>query len=171
MRTRLFFAVATVALLTGFASRSFAQLPQDWNRWNAKAGWNGSVTESSHQDEGVGSLVMGFHAFGKGFLSAGGELRFGHEQDYGAVQKYLGAIQYNDPKSLKWPCFINLYAGLEHLSDINAFYMEPAAGVVFPWGFKDYKLYGQIGMPIHFFEGNTEVGFSGQVGLTLPFIK
>jgi hypothetical protein len=49
--------------------------------------------------------------------------------------------------------------------------MEPAAGLIFPWGFKDYKLYGQIGIPIHFFDGNTEAGFGGQVGLTLPFLK
>src|SRR5436190_5840147 len=99
MGRRLFVAVATVAVVTGFASRAFAQLPSNWNGWNAKAGWNGSVTESSHQDEGVGSLFMGFHPLGSGFLSAGGELRFGGEHDYGGVQKYLGAIQYNDVKT------------------------------------------------------------------------
>ena len=171
MSRQVLMAVAVMAMVTASASRAYAQLPADWNGWKAKAGWNGSVTESSHQDEGIGSLFMGFYDFGHGYLSAGGELRFGHELDFGAVQKYLGAIQYNEVKAFKWPCYVNVYLGLEHFSGDSVFYMEPAAGVVFPWGFKNYKLYGQVSVPIHFFDGNTEAGFGGQVGLTLPVIK
>src|SRR4029450_5612466 len=110
MGRRMLIAVAVVAFVACGASKAWAQLPTGWNGWKAKAGWNGSVTESAHQDEGIFSLFMGFHEFGRGYFSAGGELRFGHESDYGGVQKYLGAFQYNDEKSFKWPWYTNLYA-------------------------------------------------------------
>src|SRR5262245_46676182 len=171
MGRRMLIAVALMMMVTGGASKAWAQLPTDWNKWKLKAGWNGSFTESAHQDEGIFSLFMGFHPFGDGYLSAGAELRIGYEFDYGGIQKYLGAIQYNDESSFRWPWHVNVYAGLEHFTGDSAFYMEPAFGVTFPWGFKDYKLYGQVSMPIHFYSNNTEFGFGGQVGLTLPFFK
>jgi hypothetical protein len=90
------------------ASKAWAQLPAGYS-WSLKAGWNGSVTSSSHQDEGVFSGVRGFYDFRNGFFGAGGEVRFGHEMDFGGVQKYLGVFQYSDSKTFKWPCYVNLY--------------------------------------------------------------
>ena len=168
MVRRMLIALAVVAFLVGGASKAYAQVKLPVG-WNAKVSWGGSVTESSHQDEGIFGMTMAFHPFMSGYLSAGGELRIGYEHDYGGVQKYLGTIRYQSDTKFKWPCFVDLYLGLEHFEGDSVFYMEPAAGLVFPWGFKDWRLFGQIGMPIHFYEGNTEVGFSGQVGFNFDF--
>jgi hypothetical protein len=99
--------------------------------YDPRFGWNGSVTESAHQDDFFG-MSMGFHQTSKGYLSAGGEVRIGHEFDFGGVQKYLGFVRYTDEKSFKWSYFVNFYGGIEHFSDDTVVYPEPAAGVVFP---------------------------------------
>lgn len=169
MGKRILIAVAAAAILAGSASTASAQLPPGWDGWKFKGGWNGSFTESAHQDEGAFSVFMGFHPFGKGYFSAGAELRIGYEFDFGGVQKYLGAVQYTDESTFKFPWYANVYAGLEHFPGDSAFYMEPAVGMVFPWGFKDFRLYGQVSVPMHFYSNSAEIGFGGQVGLTLPF--
>jgi len=168
MVRRMLFALTTLALVFGTASHAWAQLPKGYD---LRFGWNGSVTESAHQDDFFFGVSRGFHQTSKGYLSAGGEIRIGHEFDFGGVQKYLGFVRYTDEKSLKWPCFINFYGGVEHFSGDTVGYLEPAAGMVFPWGWRDLKLFGQIALPIHLYSGNVEAGFGGQVGFTMPFMN
>ena len=170
MGRRILVAVAMFAVVVGSASQASAQVALPGG-WNAKLSWGGSVTESSHQDEGIFGMTMAFHPFMSGYLSAGGEVRIGYEWDYGGVQKYLGTIRYQSDTAFKWPCFVDLNAGLEHFTGDSVFFLEPAAGLVFPWGFRDWKLFGQIGVPMHFYDGNTEIGFSGQVGFYFPLLK
>ena len=167
MVRRMLIACAVVAMLCGSASQAWAQgtVPPGWT---AQAGWNGSFTQSSHQDEGVFGLTMGFHPWHNGYFALGGQVRIGYEFDYGGVQKYLGTARYYNDVTLKWPYFVDITAGLEHFTGGSNFYLEPAVGVVFPWGFGNFKLYGQVGMPMHFYDNNTEIGFGGQVGLTFP---
>ena len=172
MGRRMLFAVVTFALIVGSASEASAQLKTEG--WIGKVGWGGSIAESVHQDAGVFGLFLPkdtIGTLGTGRYRVGGEIRIGYEYDYSAVQYYLGTFRYTNDTRFKWPCYIDLYAGAEHFSGDTIFYMEPAAGLVFPWGFREFRLYGQIGVPVHFYSGNTEVGFSGQVGFTFPFMN
>src|SRR5688572_1045748 len=108
MVRRMLFAVATFALIAGNASQAWAQvkLPPGWD---ARVSWGGSISESSHQDEGIFGVTLAFRPFRTGYFSAGGEVRIGYEYDYGGVQKYLGTFRYTNESRFKWPCYLDFY--------------------------------------------------------------
>jgi hypothetical protein len=170
MARRMLFAAGMFALIVGSASQASAQVkvPQGWD---GKISWGGSIASSAHQDGVVFGFYKPVRSLGQGYYSVGGEVRIGYEYGYSGVQYYLGTFRYTNENLFKWPSYIDVYGGIEHFDGGTIGYFEPAAGLVFPWGFGDFRLIGQIGMPVHFYSGNAEVGFSGQVGFKFPFMN
>ena len=108
MVRRMLIGLAAFALVVGAASQASAQ------NWKVElplhAGWNGSVTESSHQDEGVFGFVMNRGKLSKGSWGIGAEVRFGYEYDYSAEQKYLGLFRYENETTFKCRRLCNVAA-------------------------------------------------------------
>jgi len=160
MGRRLLITAAAFAMVLGVSTQAWAQ-----KKYELRFGWTGNVGQSVHQDEGFFGLTRPVHNFGGWDIHVGGEVRFGYEYDWGGIQKYLGVVRFSkDDTVMKWPTFIDFHGGVEHFEGDTVGFIEPSAGLLLPWEIGRLRAFGQVGMPVHFYSGNAEVGFSGKFG-------
>ena len=163
--------LALAMSVAGSSTEAFAQTgTYTPPRVGLYASWVPVKTVSVHEDNAEVGVSFGISGGGHNPLNGLLSLRVGHEWGGGTSTQVVGGLRIWSNR-FAWPSFIDIVGGVIHFTDSTHGYIEPGAGLLFPWNVAGHPLYGALTVPIIMFEGNTEVGIGARVGIQFGLKK